>query len=68
MPIWIKIVFFCWFGLTPVGFIAFCIWCMNNPLDAMVDRYPIWAIIFAILFIADVIMILPVMFWFIFLR
>lgn len=68
MPIWIKVILFCWFGLTPVGFFAFRIWCNNNPFDVMTNKYPAWVLCFGALFILDVLAVLPVIFWLIFLR
>ncbi len=68
MPIWIKAILFCWFGLTPFAYISFRIWCQMNPLKVLTKDVPKWAISYGILIIIDILTILPVIFWFIFLR
>lgn len=68
MPIWIKAILFCWFGLTPVGYVLLLIWCNEHPLEAIARKYPGWILGFGILVILDILAVLPVVFWFIFLR
>ena len=68
MPIWIKVILFCWFGLTPFGYVSFRIWCHTNPFKVLTKEFPAWAVSYGILVIFDILTILPVIFWFIFLR
>lgn len=68
MPIWIKLILFCWFGLTPVGYVSFRMWCAEHPLEVMSKKFPGWVLGFGMLFILDVLAVLPVVFWLIFLR
>lgn len=67
MPIWIKIILFCWFGLTPVGYIPFGLWCDTHPLEVRTKNYPGWVLGFGTLVIFDILAILPFIFWLIFL-
>ena len=68
MPIWIKAIMFCWFGLTPIVYFFFRIWCNNHVFEIMEKKYPGWVLGFGVLVILDILAILPVAFWLIFMR
>lgn len=68
MPIWIKAILFCWFGLTPVGVIYINLWADQHALAALNKEYPRHISAVGLLIVLDILMVIPFVFWFIFMR
>jgi hypothetical protein len=53
-------------ALCVLMLIMFRGWCLNHPLKALVEDYPWWAYVYAILIPIDVLAIFASMIWFLF--
>ena len=67
MPVWVKIILFLWV-ITPALDFFVRIWGKSNVFRCRTSDYPAWVVAVGILNVLDVLFIIPLAFWFLFLR
>lgn len=68
MPIWIKVILFCWFGVTPVSVVYIKLWAGQHPRKALRRDYPMHIMALGTFQLLEILTVIPFVFWLIFMR
>lgn len=67
MPIWVKIAIFM-IALSPIEWLVINMWAQDHIVEVAMKKYPGWILTLAFLIMLNILLVIPVIFWLIFLR